>query len=250
MSFKGAGLTSFVYSKQTALYVKPEHIHREAELFERKWWDYRFYLDDNDGQFYPMHPMEATHLFFHHYLTHYKFYHQRRKGHNIRYNAPVKSVDLLQNSSTTITGIWKARRAADFLGIPYDFWCDKCMKFGEIFDKQFLPRPQHLYSTRNSYDPTKVSVVEFVKQSWNKLRSERKISPKSSFYKTENYFAHPYQDEHLSLLKKELSESANKAVFVVINVYTNGFMSEENIIEVLGKSDGEEILKDAKRLIS
>lgn len=250
MSFNGAGQTSFMYSKQTCLYIDSKYVYKEPDLFQKKWWDYRFVQDEFSGVFCPMHPMEATHLFFHHYLKSYKFYQQRRKGVNVFYNAPVKSQHLLKNSPATITGIWKARRAADFFGISYDFWCDKCMNFGEIFDKKYLPRPQHLYSSKNPYDPDKISVVEFVRLYWKKTNADRFIKPQNPFFKAENFFDHPDQIKFREILKSRLLGSSNKKVFVASNVYTDKLMSETNVLEALGEEDGREILKSAQLLIN
>ena len=131
MIYNGANLPLKTYSLQTIRVINARNTRGESDLFRTKWWDHRFI--DAEGVTTPMHPMNATHLFFHEYEKALANAFKRRQGKEARagsdriYVKNSRSFSLLGKSQSEINGAWLARREADKHGIPYDFWCSTSM---------------------------------------------------------------------------------------------------------------------------
>ena len=143
----------------------------------KKWFEYR-----------RLHPMQSTYYFMHCYLEAYKEFHRVVIDHEAaNYVRPTKSVDFIHTREKL--SFWRLRQTIDELGIRYDFFLGRAMKWyaeqcfhvGEIF----APRPQHIGCNED--------LVAYVIECWeDQLAIELQI-PKSDFFKVSNFFGHPDQ---------------------------------------------------------
>lgn len=146
----------------------------EAKLFETKWFDY-----------FDLHPVQATHLFAHLYVealqAQLRIRLDYRRAGSI---SPIKEEDIFDTRPSLYKALWKARQAADSIGVPYDFYCHRAMELGEAEDWLYLPLPNQLFSDR---------LKSFVQDAWNDALTARVILPKHAFFQTSNYVGNPTQ---------------------------------------------------------
>jgi hypothetical protein len=109
-------------------------LDKELTLFTTKWFDYRAY-----------HPVKATYLFVHHFLIAYKRMTARIVDVELAlYVKPFKGSDFMVSSDKT--AFWKARQAADSMGIPYNLYISYIMNARFDMGIPFVPRITMFYS--------------------------------------------------------------------------------------------------------
>lgn len=127
------------WDREVLRHIPLKQRQEEAELYQKKWWDYR-----------PLHPAHATALFARAYGAAWRQAHDRRFGrHSERWDLvsyPFISRDWnpFIEAQARARGYWKARRYCDEAGMPYEFYCQQFFsKAEDYFDE--LPRPQEMY---------------------------------------------------------------------------------------------------------
>lgn len=122
----------------TAGNIAGEDAARERDLMKCKWFDYRF-----------MTPAQATEAFATAYLAVY-----RRKWSTYLSTEEAENKKAFRDgdwrsSRTERTSCWKARQAADLLGLPYHFFCEHALESALRTGWRKPPRPNQLYPLGN-----------------------------------------------------------------------------------------------------
>lgn len=147
-----------------ARHIDPKDLARERELMGLCWWEYR-----------GVHPSRRTQLF----ANTYRRLYQRYYGKYFDYSRaemvsglvgsedifdldfshvaePTRRERLSKSKRTALTGLWRARQAADELGISYTVYIGAifehaCARWRNMATKDHLrlPKPTHLYSDRH-----------------------------------------------------------------------------------------------------
>ncbi|OEO29779.1 hypothetical protein VW23_001655 [Devosia insulae DS-56] len=120
--------------------VAREHLIKEADYVNTKWFEYR-YTD----------PYSATILFGRHYNAALRRFVE--KYINIDFGPHVRGVDIPATApSREFTQLWVARQHADEVQLPYDQYISHCLEFavGRSGRKVAAPRPNQLRPTHKS----------------------------------------------------------------------------------------------------
>lgn len=105
----------------------------ENELASGRWLDY-----------WRLHPFQATELFFQEYKAAYAGGMEIRGRPNVRpFKGNPQTILSLKSRERHI--FWKARQAADGMGVPYGFYLRSVMRIAEERSWRYLPRPNALY---------------------------------------------------------------------------------------------------------
>src|SRR4051812_30836313 len=102
----------------TAGNIAGEDAARERDLMEFKWFDYRF-----------MTPFQATEAFATAYLAAYRRKWSTYLSTEEAANKKAFRAGDWRSDRSERTSCWKARQAADLLGMPYDFFCEQALEF-------------------------------------------------------------------------------------------------------------------------
>lgn len=241
-SFPGHDWQDLDCEEMIARHIPLSLMKGESELFGTKHWDYRF-----------MHPAKATQLFAQHYAIAKKRALQRRVdvyiGHNHR---PLKAASVFDLAKSHVTGFWKARRQADQLGIPYDFYCEQAMQFADVARWQNLPGPIQLYSSKvpehlQTTDYA-VSMVEFIGQRWLERCKTSFPYATHEAYLVEHYANGSEQNKYLNALFA-LIDSAQRKDAVAAMLIEKGQLSRALIEKVYPRS-GKALADRAERFLA
>lgn len=233
MEYIGSNLTHFDYESLTLEFISKKDRADEPCLFDRKFWDYK-----------PLHPMQATYLFAHHYKNAIKSAIMRRtdlyKG--LSYKG-LKKEDFLECSKRVINGLWRGRQHADAFGVPYDIWCNSAMKYAESRDWQYLPNPTQIYSKKTSSEKD-IDMVSAIVSRWDEVKSSQFIGATHPFFQAENYCGNPYQRAYQAAILKHLRSTQVKGAFIA----TYGLEKKQLMVDLLTKEYGDERAKQLMRL--
>lgn len=111
--------------------------NQECELFWRKWYDYRL-----------IHPLDATAYFAECYMKAYAqvmLMRGREDYKSAPFRTGIKRKAIWEQSSRTVTSLWKARQTADRMRVPYDFFCFSIILDTETRGRLHLATPAQLY---------------------------------------------------------------------------------------------------------
>jgi hypothetical protein len=116
--------------------VSREFRDHDTALFQGKWFDYR-----------AMHPALATLLFAREYKVVFRHLYERHYDrHRARFVNGLKNETEIVGDRRSLNGLWRARQHADALGMPYKLFIALTMETGLRVSRDFLPRPEQLYS--------------------------------------------------------------------------------------------------------
>ncbi len=101
------------------LNIEPDMVTEDATYMETKWWDYR-----------AMHPLQATMHFIRVFYAEAAPILTREVSRAAGNQALFRSTtyDLVTQSRLNIRGWWRARMAADAMGVPYETYCRAAIK--------------------------------------------------------------------------------------------------------------------------
>jgi len=242
--FTGGNASHKVYSGQVVKYIRPSLAKKESGLYNTKWWDYRFRNNDS-GSFSPMHPMEATHLFAHHFIIESKRAHSERIDKNSsNFKVPITDGSLLRAKKGVVVSAWKGRQAADTLGVPYSYWCSQAMRYSDIFNWQTLPLINQIYCKTVSVEKDNaISIVDYISEQWTKRKKSYLQRGSSLFYKTHySSFQHPYQIEHATHLLDYANQS-NDTTRMVMDLIEDDFLNDKLIRNYFGEKRAKIMLE-------
>lgn len=254
-NYVGHDLTTEECEKLRIAFVDPKLSDKEAALFSSKWFDYR-----------DLHPIRANYLFAHHYERAARAALRRRvdvfravnshfwgrkklygaKGQKLKKDAPQEN--FMAAAKRTVTGIIKARQAADRNGIPYYHYCRSGMHYAEKMKWRFVPKPFHLHSDRVKKDvngqPIE-SIVDWIERHWKEYQKTHFVVAEQAFFRAENYTDHPYQRAHLKYVLMQLHRSKHPIATTSQAVYELGLLKPEWVINS-NKLDGISLLRQAE----
>lgn len=143
-----------------------ELVEGENRLMFTKWFDYRFW-----------HPVEATRHYAAKYLQiHREFYLEFVDQH---YKPPkwARCLDVFNISydgeNSIIRSLWKGRRIADALCMPYGSYIRRAMRYrGDLWAQIYVPQPKHLYAdwivenVENDWHASRVATIPFAESEY------------------------------------------------------------------------------------
>lgn len=182
--FYGDHLTPEAMDAFIARFVKPEDWSIISDLYERKWYGYRF-----------LSPGACFFLFADRYRKAYRAISARLLAR--RRTPRFTQEDALSPNSRNpmapgdLTGLWNAMCIADELGIPYDVYCTEALEYGHRCGWKFLPRPTQLYSDK---------IVVAVTDAWRARSAERVYRTTDAHYSLKNNVNHPWQRGYMDFL--------------------------------------------------
>lgn len=161
------------------LRIDPAHREGEADLWSRRWFDYRH-----------MHPVAATYLYAHHYVEQTRRFYEQCIDIGTAQDARAFTPDDIFQSRD-MTSMWLARRSADALGVPYPFALQFAQdRFFSRAQRQF-PRPNQLYGEEFELD---------LQQSWKDRLDRQLTHAKLPHFQAAAWKGLPDQEEHLDFL--------------------------------------------------
>lgn len=197
----------------------------EARLYRTKWFDYR-----------QLSEIKATYLFAEYYRRAYRRLMCRKIGiERGQYSKGFRGDDIFKLKKVEYTGFWKARRMADSLGIPYDFYCNAAMTWSLESLWVRPPRPTQLYSEK---------ILTHITEKWDSEVSAAIWQPLSDFYQLDNYVKHPDQDAFQNWLCDRIETKPNKDMALANYIEFNPLLTKEIAIDRFG----EELVNKASRL--
>lgn len=134
--------------------VPPNELALESELYNTKWFAYRF-----------MNPVEATMLFGSLYIEQRQAYIRRNIDREASERAkPFRfAAGLPSRPSHLLTKLWKARQVADRFTIPYEMYLTFCFRFAEARTRRCAPQPEQLKPTADSERAWHIEFEKFFK---------------------------------------------------------------------------------------
>lgn len=164
--FFGQGKQAKEYEALVLSSLDPEDTEGEAELMQTRWFDVAM-----------LHPAEATYLFAHtykkqvkHFAENYIDIHRAEHSRSFTPDDIFKSRDLLP--------MWRARRCADKLGIPYDFVLRYAQERAFNSTMKFFPRPNQLYSEEFELDLKNIWLESMMRS----MRYSKLMAYRNKFY--------------------------------------------------------------------
>jgi len=208
------------YDALAATKLKPADMKIEAELYTKKWFEYRV-----------LHPVQATYLFADAYIKAARNLYRKTKDNEAgRYIKPFAGKDLFVDQPVTgkrnpnvkpavFKAIWRARQQADSMGIPYDFYCEAVMRFALQQGWHRIPLAQQLYSTKAEtterqaeFGYEAISVVDFVALSWVEFKKTRIVHAEGLHFKSEKNRNLPEQKHHRANVMGQIKTRSDPAL--------------------------------------
>lgn len=228
-TYYGDDLTAQEYDRIALDRLTRKFTKEEARLQSECWFDYRF-----------MHPVKRTYLFAAYYSAAFKREYEKRIDADSSLAKGYSRPDPLDNRPSrgktrklvTPTYFWQARRMADELRIPYDFYINTGMRF--VLDSlrtaetavgrgaggnkgKLLISPGNLYQDR---------VVEHVAEKWDEHQRSFIRKAEDQFYVFTEAPHHPYRREHEAYLLRAASKLGSSE-FAVQNYLDQGLIRLE-----------------------
>lgn len=209
-------------------------LQEESDLFQSKFWDYRF-----------MHPTQATQVYAHEYAAALKRAVSRRTDLFMGLNMKgLKKPVIFELESRSITGFWKGRQMADRIGCPYDFYCEHAMQFADRARMTFLPSSSQMYTqTVPEHLKGLPSMVEYIVERWVARIAHSAFYASHEGYLAENFVEGPDQVEYLNVLLKRIKGS-NFPEGVLSTILEKGQITREQVLFAFPKS-GNDLLRRA-----
>ena len=271
----GCDLTEDVYNTIAIERIDPKYFDLEPELFNTKWFDYRF-----------INPTQATYCYAHHYKIALKRAMVRRTdihrgeawnvfpgikdrlplfdkhGEPAYWSRDCKGGkrgdrkmgtyypdDVFDCKDRYVTAIWRGRQCADQLGIPYPTYCAGAVRYHEKMLWKNLPLPSAMYSNAvkldKNGDPIK-TMVEGIAEYWAETSNNRVMVSDISQYKVENFDKHPYQFEHIKHALNQLALSNNKVAVLSDLIHQRRVLKPE-WVSAIPTLDGQNLANLATR---
>jgi hypothetical protein len=197
-----------------AAHVPKAHILDVADIYERRWWDYR-----------RMAPGHSFYLFAHHYyraskIAAKKMIAERAKGFT-RHGRMMFGLEgpalvemdaegLWDRDQAHITGLWKAMLVADAIGMPYGDFCRLACQVAVERLWSRLPRPSQLYSEK---------LAVFVMEAWDEQRKVKFTAAQHPVYAVENYDARQMQEDYRAYLIEQIKQIDSKVPALASALY-------------------------------
>jgi hypothetical protein len=185
-NFPDSSLTDEAWEREIALHFlskrnrNKDDLSNEQKRYQTKWFDYR-----------GIHFGAATAWFMDCFKAEYRRAVLKYYDHTQGNRTGLGARRLFDLKPADITGLWRARQAADDLGIPYPTYCRGAIDAAVLNGNWRLPRPEHLYS-----DDCKRAAADL----WHQERLARVFIATDPFFSAQNYVGHPAQDDYYAWL--------------------------------------------------
>lgn len=186
-----------------------------------------------------IHPMEATEIFASEYIEARKRSYARRKDKDRAEFIKVIDHDhFLEGSFNSITGFWKARRKADEIGAPYDFYCAQALKYAERRDWTNMPHPWQLAGEKAKFEDD-LSMVEHIALNWHQSKTDAFRYSTLDYYKVENYQGTSHQAQHQIAIINHIKSKPKtiRPMMIADFVWSLKLLNEEAALKAFGERD-------------
>lgn len=208
--------------------IKRDLLLREADLMGSKWFDYRI-----------LHPWQATALFLEAYRSEHAWVMRKREDVNSHwFHKGIKATSLCRTTPTQMTALWKARQAADSIGVPYDYYCRTLLDWAEQRNWTHLPRVSQLYLEDH---------IQVVLVAWqDSLRTRLRIATEPCYHREAGDEWHQVEYRRFLLDQVETKTHREFALASLIHRYEH--LTEELATQRFGQAVVEKALRVAKEL--
>lgn len=178
------------------------NIDVEMDLFQSKWFDYRF-----------MTPLQATRVYIQKYDDVFRHHYAKTIDSEAAKHVRTVSIEGIfdglkapessthKKAKTQFTACWFGRQLADAMGMPYDTFINLAFEVRlKYWNRAYLPQPQHLYSEM---------VEERAGARWKELQEGRLYTSDHPAYIGENYQNLPVQNDYHEWLISQALTRAN-----------------------------------------
>jgi hypothetical protein len=111
------------------------------------------------------------------------------------------AIDPFDSDKAIVTGLWRCRRVADALGVPYDIYLSLAMKRRlSYWQQRNLPKIYHLYDKM---------VTDYVVEKWEEHQKTKLYFSTQPEYKNDCYCDLPAQNDHHEWLFAQLKLRLN-----------------------------------------
>lgn len=201
------------------LLVTRKELASEGQLYESKWFDYRF-----------LSPMEATIDFYELYQSIYKRKHKAYIDHEeAKLKRGVSAAGLFKRGAE-FTSIWRARQFADELGVPYDIFLEAAIEHFFRSGWTRVPHPSQLSGQKNR-ERIKCAVMK----SWTEHLDGRVHASEKAHYRTESFKGFHAQVEHRKWVLHRLREVHGKPYSVGRCCYIDRLITEHEALTTFGE---------------
>lgn len=206
------------------------HYDTERQLFETKWFDYRF-----------MHATTATYLYAQRYREVFKVIYAR---HIDRKAAPyvkgLKAEDMFDSKAGQLKGLWRGRMIADMLGMPYEVFIELALERAMRWKRAggHLPQPCHLYSDE---------IVNHVHAAWEERIRGRMMLAEDPRYRLDRFAGTPAQLAHQNWVCDLLRLRSPETRRALLGQYLNpqGFICRDLAVTRFGEEAVNEAIAAA-----
>lgn len=181
--------------------IRNDLLENDRDLFQSKWWDYRF-----------MSPFEATMAFADAFgeagrrIYAREFDYERAPHVSMMGSAKLK-LGLERNEERArraFPAFWRARQVADVLGMPYPVYTFEILSSRmRAWQRTHLPGPNHLY---NEID------VERVAARWEEIKLSRIQYADHHAFLAQNFVSAPAQVEYADYLIERATRTLDPVV--------------------------------------
>jgi hypothetical protein len=170
----------------------------DLELFDTKWFDYRFLT-----------PFQATQAYIDAYGAVYKTIYARELDRARAEHVKPISFDRIRDgldrdetkAKRQFTGCWRGRQFADALGMPYGVYIELAFTYRmRAWNRTYLPQPEHLYHPID---------LEKITNRWEELLPTKLWLSEHPAYLVQNYQGAPAQDAYHEWLFKQAALRQN-----------------------------------------
>ncbi|BBI61626.1 hypothetical protein HSBAA_29320 [Vreelandella sulfidaeris] len=135
-----------------------------------------------------------------------------------------------------MTSLWKARQAADSIGVTYDYYCRTIMDWAEARNWTQLPRVSQLYHEDH---------IQVALTAWNdSLRTRIRTAYEPCYHRDAGDEWH--QVEYRNYLLDQVETKAHKEFALATLIHRYEHLSEELAAQRFGKAVVEKALRVAK----
>lgn len=210
----------------TFLYTKDSARGFETQLYESKWWDYRF-----------MSPIEATLAYIDAFgVEARKIYAREFDEEKARHVRVATGEDMLHRlekdaprAKERFASYWRGRACADAIGMPYSDYISSMMDFRmRLWKRRHIPLPNQLYGQRE---------IEKTIERWTDVQQSRIRYAEHHAYMPENWCGAPAQVAYVDHLIERARERGDMADFILRDMVLNDRIPPQALRERLGERE-------------
>jgi len=214
-SFFGGEFRREFYELLAISHIPLQALRREAELFGKKWFDYR-----------PWHPTKATYYLAQCYSRAYGKFLSQAKDLGMMWSKGFKGKDFIDSREKT--AFWTLRQKCDEAGVRYDFAMRYAMEWCLRRGWKQPPRPAHIYSDADLW----IDLLD----AWAMEQRGKFQFATHPRYRVENYVGAPDQQEYEDRVIKMVKRSPVREFALHTAMYLRGAVRIERAIREFGQA--------------